>query len=57
MTLEVAAGTTDCFYLDNVKSGQTIDFEYQVGAGQGWPQKYGLIYFLLRTYFCSPPPT
>ena len=34
MTLEVAAGTTDCFYLDNVKSGQTIDFEYQVRSGQ-----------------------
>eukprot|EP00092_Neocalanus_flemingeri_P004580 GFUD01004931.1.p1 GENE.GFUD01004931.1~~GFUD01004931.1.p1 ORF type:complete len:245 (+),score=48.80 GFUD01004931.1:259-993(+) len=30
MTLEVAAGYEDCFFLEEVKSGQTIDFEYQV---------------------------
>jgi len=30
MTLEVTAGKEDCFFLDGVKSGQTIDFEYQV---------------------------
>eukprot|EP00090_Calanus_glacialis_P001387 TRINITY_DN10989_c0_g1_i2.p1 TRINITY_DN10989_c0_g1~~TRINITY_DN10989_c0_g1_i2.p1 ORF type:complete len:227 (-),score=42.11 TRINITY_DN10989_c0_g1_i2:182-862(-) len=30
MTLEVAAGYEDCFFLEDVKNGQTIDFEYQV---------------------------
>jgi len=30
MTLEVTAGYEDCFFLEDVKSGQTIDFEYQV---------------------------
>jgi len=30
MTLEVTAGIEDCFFLDDVKSGQTIDFEFQV---------------------------
>lgn len=30
MTMEVAAGYEDCFFLEDVKNGQTIDFEYQV---------------------------
>jgi len=30
LTMEVVAGSEDCFFLENVKSGQTIDFEYQV---------------------------
>ena len=31
MTLEVAAGYEECFFVDNVKTGQSIDFEFQVG--------------------------
>ena len=31
MTLEVAAGYEECFFVDNVKTGQAIDFEFQVG--------------------------
>ena len=30
MTLEVAAGYEECFFVDNVKTGQAIDFEFQV---------------------------
>ena len=30
MTLEVVAGYEECFYVDNVKSGQTIELEFQV---------------------------
>ena len=31
MTLEVAAGYEECFFVENVKTGQSIDFEFQVG--------------------------
>ena len=30
MTVEVAAGVEDCFFLPEVKSGQTIEMEFQV---------------------------
>merc|ERR1719228_2725810 len=30
VTTAVAAGAEDCFYIPNVKMGQTIDLEYQV---------------------------
>jgi len=30
MTVSVAAGTEDCFYLPEIKPGQSIDVEYQV---------------------------
>lgn len=30
MTVEVAAGYEDCFFLEDVKKDQAIDFEYQV---------------------------
>ena len=30
MTLSVAAGYQECLYIDNVRTGQTLDLEYQV---------------------------
>ena len=30
MTVEVAAGSEDCFFLPEVKSGQSIELEFQV---------------------------
>ena len=30
MTLEVVAGYEECFFVDNVKTGQAIDLEFQV---------------------------
>ena len=28
--MEVEAGSEDCFYIENVKKDESIDFEYQV---------------------------
>ena len=30
MTLSVAAGFEECLYVDNVKTGQVLDLEFQV---------------------------
>ena len=30
LTVEVEAGSEDCFYIENVKKDESIDFEYQV---------------------------
>ena len=30
MTVSVAAGSEECFFIDNVLAGQSIDLEYQV---------------------------
>ena len=30
MTVEVAAGKEECFYVENVKVGEVLDLEYQV---------------------------
>ena len=30
MTVEVAAGNEECFYVENVKAGEVLDLEYQV---------------------------
>jgi len=30
MTISVVAGQEECFFIDNIKTGQTIDFEFQV---------------------------
>ena len=30
MTVEVAAGREECFYVENVKVGEVVDLEYQV---------------------------
>ena len=46
MTVEVAAGTEDCFFVEDVKKDQTIDFEYQVGI-----HKMKLINLLLQKIY------
>ena len=30
MTVEVVAGSEECFYVENVKVGEVLDLEYQV---------------------------
>ena len=46
MTLEVAAGYEECFFVDNVKTGQAIDFEFQVGHYFITGAKFKIIYRL-----------
>ena len=36
MTTEVAAGAEDCFFLPEVKVGQSIELEYQVRVSLPW---------------------
>jgi len=35
MTVSVAAGSEECFFIDNVLAGQSIDLEYQVTGSSG----------------------
>lgn len=51
MTVEVKAGTEECFY-ELVKAGETLDVEYQVGPGLGHVTQHSSplinLYFFFR---------
>merc|ERR1712218_604845 len=52
MTVEVAAGAEDCFFLPEVKTGQTIELEFQVTSSSSATGKNDIT---ARVF--SPPPT
>lgn len=52
VTVEIAAGAVDCFYLPDIKSGQTIDLEYQVTSSSAATGKNDVT---VRVF--SPVPT
>jgi len=51
LTVEVAAGTEDCFFVEDVKKDQTIDFEYQVTSSSSATGQNDITARIL-----SPPP-
>jgi len=52
MTVEVAAGSEDCFFLPEVKAGQSIELEFQVTSSSSATGKNDI-----TARIFSPPPT